>query len=58
MKIKIYIEADFDSEVSTELHDEQIIHGIVDDNVQVLCRELGLDDVVLTNFEVVYGKEG
>jgi hypothetical protein len=58
MKIKIYIEADFDNDVPTELHDEQIMHGIVNDNVQLLCRELGLDDVALTTFDVIYDEEG
>lgn len=57
MKIKIYIEADFDSDTPNELHDEQVIHEIVDNNIAVLCRELDLTDVRMTQFDVMYDDE-
>lgn len=58
LKIKIYIEADFDADVHNEMHDEQIIHQVVDDNLALMCKELDLTEVDVVRFEVDYGDEG
>lgn len=57
MKIKIYIEADFDTSVHNEMHDEQIIHQVVDENLALMCKELDLTEVNIVRFEVDYGDE-
>jgi hypothetical protein len=58
LKIKIYIEADFDADVHNEMHDEQIIHQVVDENLALMCKELDLTEVNVVRFEVDYGDEG
>lgn len=58
MKIKIYIEADFDTSVHNEMHDEHIIHQVVDENLALMCKELDLTEVNVVRFEVDYGDEG
>jgi hypothetical protein len=55
MKIKIYIEADFDEDTPVELVDEQAIQSVVADNLQLTCRELGLSSVSMTQFDIEYG---
>jgi hypothetical protein len=57
MRLKIYIEADLDDDVPNELHDEQLIHEAVAENLAVLCKELDLNNVTMTRFEVEYDEE-
>lgn len=57
MKLKILIEADLDDDVPNELHDEQLIHEAVSENLALLCKELDLTAVTMTRFDVTYDDE-